>query len=137
MEREIVQPAGFGSEIGPYSHAFSVDTKSFSRLVFISGQVATDEQGQLVGAGDMRAQFARVYANLAKVVEAAGGTMASIVSLRTFLTRADDLPVFNECRREQYPRIFPDGVYPPNTLLIINRLVWPDLLLEIEAVAAI
>jgi len=137
MEREIVQPAGFGREIGPYSHAFSVDTRSFSRLVFISGQVAADERGQLVGAGDMRAQFAQVYANLAKVVEAAGGTMASIVSLRTFLTRADDLPVFNECRREQYPGIFPDGVYPPNTLLIIDRLVWPELLLEIEAVAAI
>jgi enamine deaminase RidA (YjgF/YER057c/UK114 family) len=137
MEREIVQPAGFGREIGPYSHAFSVDTKSFSRLVFISGQVASDDQGQLVGKGDMRAQFAQVYSNLQRVVEAAGGTMANIVSLRTFLTRADDLPVFNECRREAYPRIFPDGVYPPNTLLIIDRLVWPDLLLEIEAVAAI
>jgi len=137
MQREIVQPARFGREIGPYSHAFSVDTSSFSRLVFISGQVATDQQAQLVGKGDMRAQFQQVYANLQRVVEAAGGTMASIVSLRTFLTRAEDLPVFNECRREFYPRIFPDGVYPPNTLLIIDRLVWPELLLEIEAVAAI
>ncbi len=137
MQREIVRPAGFAAEIGPYSHAFSVDPKSFSRLVFISGQVATDQQGQLVGKGDMRAQFQQVYANLQAVVEAAGGTMANIVSLRTFLTRADDLPVFNECRREAYPRIFPDGVYPPNTLLIIDQLAWPDLLLEIEAVAAI
>ena len=137
MQREIVQPAGLGRELGPYSHAFSVDAKSFSRLVFISGQVAVDQAGQLVGQGDMRAQFAQVYANLQQVVEAAGGTMASIVSLRTFLTRADDLPVFNECRRESYPRIFPDGVYPPNTLLIIDRLVWPDLLLEVEAIAAV
>jgi enamine deaminase RidA (YjgF/YER057c/UK114 family) len=137
MRREVVQPAGLGKPVGPYSHVFSVDVPSFSRLVFIAGQVAMDRDGNLVGQNDMRAQFAQVYANLQAAVEAAGGTMASIVSLRTFLTRADDLPVFNECRAEQYPRLFPDGVYPPNTLLIIDRLVHPDLLLEIEAVAAI
>ena len=137
MQREVVRPAGLGREVGPYSHAFSVDIRSFSRLVFISGQVAIDQGGNLVGAGDLRAQFLQVYTNLQLAVEAAGGTMANVVSLRTYLTRADDLPVFNECRRELYPRIFPDGVYPPNTLLIVDRLVWPDLLLEIEAVAAV
>ena len=137
MQRDLVQPAGLGRELGPYTHAFSVDPKSFSRLVFISGQVATDRTGNVVGAGDMRAQFVQVYANLQTVLEAAGGTLANIVSLRTFLTRADDLPLFNECRREHYPRLFPDGVFPPNTLLIIDRLVLPELLLEIEAVAAI
>jgi enamine deaminase RidA (YjgF/YER057c/UK114 family) len=136
MHREVVQPPGLGVPIGPYSHVFSVDVQSFSRLVFIAGQVGMDRSGNLAG-NDMRAQFAQTYANLQAAVEAAGGTMASIVSLRTFLTRADDLPVFNECRAEQYPRIFPDGVYPPNTLLIIDRLVHPGLLLEIEAVAAI
>ena len=53
------------------------------------------------------------------------------------MTRADDLPAFHESRRELYPRLFPDGVYPPNTLLVIDRLVLPELLLEIEAVAAV
>jgi enamine deaminase RidA (YjgF/YER057c/UK114 family) len=136
MHREVVQPPGLGVPIGPYSHVFSVDVQSFSRLVFIAGQVGMDRNGNLAG-NDMRAQFVQTYANLQAAVGAAGGTMANIVSLRTFLTRADDLPVFNECRAEQYPRIFPDGVYPPNTLLIIDRLVHPELLLEIEAVAAI
>ncbi|HLH23761.1 MAG TPA: RidA family protein [Chloroflexota bacterium] len=137
MHREVIQPASLGTPIGPYSHVFSVDVQSFSRLVFIAGQVAMNREGQVVGPNDMRAQFAQAYANLQAAVEAAGGTMASIVSLRTFLTRADDLPTFNACRAEQYPRLFPDGVYPPNTLLIIDRLVHPDLLLEIEAVAAV
>ncbi len=137
MEREAIQPPALARPIGPYSHVFSVDMRSFTRLVFIAGQVATDRDGNLVGKGDLRRQFEQVYANLGAAVAAAGGTMASIVSLRTFLTRADDLPLFNECRREQYPRLFPDGVYPPNTLLIVDRLVSPELLLEIEAVAAI
>ena len=137
MHREVVQPPGLGAPIGPYSHIFSVDVQSFTRLVFIAGQVAFDRDGNLVGANDMGAQFQQVYANLQAAVEAAGGTMANIVCLRTYLTRAEDLPVFNESRAAHYPRLFPDGVYPPNTLLIIDRLVNPDLLLEIEAVAAI
>ncbi len=137
MQREVIQPAALGPPAGPYSHVFSVDLRSFSRLAFIAGQVAMNRDGAVVGVGDMRAQFVQVYANLQAAVEAAGGTMANVVSLRTFLTRADDLATFNACRREHYPRLFPDGVYPPNTLLIIDRLVSPDLLLEIEAVAAI
>jgi enamine deaminase RidA (YjgF/YER057c/UK114 family) len=137
MQREVIQPPALARPIGPYSHVFSVDTRSFARLVFIAGQVATDSQGNLVGKGDLRAQFAQVYANLQAAVEAAGGTMASIVSLRTYLVHGDDLPAFNECRVQHYPRLFPEGIYPPNTLLIVDRLVWPELLLEVEAVAAV
>jgi enamine deaminase RidA (YjgF/YER057c/UK114 family) len=137
MFREVIQPPGLGVPIGPYSHVFSVDVQSFSRLVFIAGQVGMDREGNIQQPGDMGAQFVQTYANLQAAVEAAGGTMASIVSLRTFLTRADDLPAFTASRAEHYPRLFPEGVYPPNTLLIIDRLVHPDLLLEIEAVAAI
>jgi enamine deaminase RidA (YjgF/YER057c/UK114 family) len=137
MRREVVQPPGLCVPLGPYSHVFSVDVQSFSRLVFVAGQVGMDRDGNIVRPNDIRAQFVQTYVNLQAAVEAAGGTLASIVSLRTFLTRADDLPVFNACRAEHYPRYFPDGVYPPNTLLIIDRLVHPDLLLEVEAVAAI
>ena len=137
MERDIIVPERLGRPLGPYSHAMSIDPSRMSRLVFVAGQVSTDGAGRVVGPGDMRAQFAQVYANLQAVLEAAGGTLEDIVSLRTFLTRADDLPIFNDCRRELYPALFPKGVYPPNTLLIIDRLVLPELLLEIEAIAAI
>jgi enamine deaminase RidA (YjgF/YER057c/UK114 family) len=91
----------------------------------------------VVGDGDFRAQFQQVYTNLQAAVEAAGGTLASIIQLRTFLTRSEDLETFHECRRDLYPTAFPDGVYPPNTLLVVDRLVMPELLLEIEALVAI
>jgi enamine deaminase RidA (YjgF/YER057c/UK114 family) len=137
MQRDVLRPPGLGPELGLYSHGFSVDLRSVSRLVIIAGQVGTNAAGEVVGPGDFRAQFAQTYANLQAAVEAAGGTMASIIQLRTFMTRAEDLPAFHEARRELYPRLFPDGVYPPNTLLVIDRLVMPELLLEIEAVAAV
>ncbi len=137
MQREVVRSPSLGPELGMYSHVFSVDLRSCSRLVVIAGQTATNAQGHMVGVGDFRAQFQQVYANLQAAVEAAGGTLASVIQLRTFLTRSEDIASFHECRRNLYPTVFPDGVYPPNTLLVVNRLVMPELLLEIEALAAI
>jgi len=69
------------------------------------------------------------------VVEAAGCSMRDIVRLQTFLTHAEDIDGFMKARAEVFPGYFPDGVYPPNTLLIISRLVKPELLVEIEAMA--
>lgn len=137
MQREVVRPPGLGGELGLYSHVFSVDLRTCSRLIVIAGQVGANARGEVAGVGDFLAQFRQTYANLQTAVEAAGGTMSSIIQLRTYLTRADDLPAFHQARRELYPSLFPDGVYPPNTLLVIDRLVQPELLLEIEAVAAI
>jgi len=57
------------------------------------------------------------------------------VRFQTFLTHATDVDGFMQARRELFPRYFPGGVYPPNTLLIISRLVKPELLVEIEAMA--
>jgi hypothetical protein len=57
------------------------------------------------------------------------------VRLQTFLTRADDITGFMKARAEVFPGYFPDGVYPPNTLLVVGRLVRPELLVEIEAMA--
>ena len=69
------------------------------------------------------------------VVEAAGCTMRDIVRLQTFLTHAEDIPGFMKARGEVFPNYFPDGAYPPNTLLVVSRLVQPELLVEIEAMA--
>ena len=133
-----MHPKTVHPEPRPYSHAFVVDTKSFSKLVFISGQLGIDERGNVVEEpGDFRAQFIQTYKNLQNTVEAAGGTMENIVQLRTFLTNRSDLDTFNKVRSEQYATLFPNGNYPPNTLLIIDALFRPDVLLEIEAIAAI
>jgi enamine deaminase RidA (YjgF/YER057c/UK114 family) len=57
------------------------------------------------------------------------------VRLQTFLTHAEDIPRFMAARGEVFPKYFPDGAYPPNTLLVVSRLVQPELLVEIEAMA--
>jgi enamine deaminase RidA (YjgF/YER057c/UK114 family) len=61
--------------------------------------------------------------------------MSDIVRLQTFLTRSDDIAGFMKARQEAFPTYFPTKVYPPNTLLVVDRLVRPELLVEIEAMA--
>jgi enamine deaminase RidA (YjgF/YER057c/UK114 family) len=61
--------------------------------------------------------------------------MSDVIRLQTFLTRADDIAGFMKARQDIFPEYFPTGAYPPNTLLVISRLVRPDLLVEIEAMA--
>jgi len=69
------------------------------------------------------------------VVEAAGCSMKDVVRLQTFLTSADDIGGFMKARQEVFATYFGDGVYPPNTLLVVSRLVRPELRVEIEAMA--
>jgi len=56
-------------------------------------------------------------------------------TIQTFLTHATDIEGFMQARKELFPGYFPDGVYPPNTILVVSRLVLPELLVEIEAMA--
>ncbi|MBI4456351.1 MAG: RidA family protein [Acidobacteria bacterium] len=135
MNIKIVNPSSVAPPIGAYSHAFTLDTNSVSKICFVSGQVAVDRQGNLVGKGDFRAQYLMAYENLRNVLSAEGATFDNIVQLRTYLTRHENVHKFIDIRKETYPQWFPTGKYPPNTLLIIDSLVWPDLLIEVEAVA--
>jgi len=103
-------------------------------LVVVAGQVGVGQGGE-VAAGDVVAQTKQALDNVRAVVEAAGCSMRDIVRLQTFLTHAEDIDGFWKAGAEVFPGYFPDGVYPPNTLLIISRLVKPELLVEIEAMA--
>jgi enamine deaminase RidA (YjgF/YER057c/UK114 family) len=104
-------------------------------LVVVAGQVAADRAGKLVGPGDVVAQTRQAFENVRAVLEAAGSGMGQIVRFQTFLTHAADIERFMQARKELFPRYFPDGVYPPNTILVVSRLVLPELLVEIEAMA--
>ena len=137
MELTAIHPRDVAGEMGAWSHAISIDLRAATRLVFVSGQTAYDEQGRLVGKDDFGAQFAQVYRNLQRVVTAAGGTMRSIVSYRSFLTRAEDAAVFRAMRDRLHEGVYPDGRYPTNTLAVVDRLAEPELRLEIEAVLAL
>ena len=130
MPKPIV-PKILGAPLGMYSHGMIAPS---GELVFVAGQVGLPPGGQ-AAAGDIVAQTKQALENVRAVVEAAGATMRDIVRLQTFLTRADDIPDFMKARAEVFPKYFPDRAYPPNTLLIVSRLVRPELLVEIEAMA--
>ncbi len=132
MARKVLTPKGEGKPVGMYSAGFEVDA---GRLVFVAGQVAVDANGQVVG-GDVAAQAAQVFKNLGAVLGEAGCGFRDVVKFTTFMTRAEDFPAFAEWRKAEYARLFPDGVYPPNTGVIVKSLARPEWLLEVEAIAA-
>jgi enamine deaminase RidA (YjgF/YER057c/UK114 family) len=127
----VVKPKRFGAPLGMYSHGMVAPG---GEIVVVAGQVGVGAGGA-VAVGDVGAQTKQALENVRAVVEAAGCSMGDVVRLQTFLTHAEDIPGFMAARAEVFPRHFPDGVYPPNTLLVVSRLVRPELLVEIEAMA--
>lgn len=120
-----------GAPLGMYSHGMVAPG---GEIVVVAGQVGMGPGERLAGA-DVIAQTKQALENVRMVVEAAGCTMRDVVRFQTFLTRAEDIPDFMKARKEVFPGYFPDGVYPPNTLLVISGLVRPELRVEIEALA--
>ena len=120
-----------GPTLGMYSHGMVAPA---GEIVVVAGQVGMDG-GRLVGPGDVVAQTRQTFANIDKVLRAAGCGMRDVVRFQTFLTYASDIEPFMRARRDVFPGYFPDAVYPPNTLLVVSRLVQPELLVEIEAMA--
>jgi enamine deaminase RidA (YjgF/YER057c/UK114 family) len=106
-------------------------------LAFIAGQVAVDAEGNPIGVGDFAAQVSAVFANLRKILEDLGTTFAAVVQFTTYMTSADYIAIWMQERAALFPKLFPGGQYPPNTLLVVERLVKPEFLLEVEAIARI
>jgi 2-iminobutanoate/2-iminopropanoate deaminase len=128
---EPVVPKGFGPPLGMYSHGM---VARGGELVIVAGQVGMTADGRVAGE-DVVSQTKQALDNVRAVVQAAGCTMRDVVRLQTFLTRSEDIAGFMKARGEVFPTYFPDGTYPPNTLLVVSRLVRPDLLVEVEAMA--
>jgi len=128
---KTIAPKILGAPLGMYSHGMITPS---GELVFVAGQVGIAPGGQ-VAQGDVIAQTKQALENIRAVIEAAGCAMRDVVRLQTFLTRAEDIPGFMKARAEVFPGYFPDKVYPPNTLLVVSRLVRPELVVEIEAMA--
>lgn len=100
--------------------------------VYIAGQAATDVQGNLVGTGDPGAQAGQLFACLDAAVKAAGGTSQNIAKTTTYFTRTDYFPSVQKGREEFYGDSPPSGTQIP-----VSGLVHPDMLVEIEAIAAL
>ena len=102
------------------------------RLVYVSGQVAWDASGNIVGKGDVGAQARQVFRNLRQVLQAAGGDLGSLMKMTTYITRIEDRPAVAEARSEVF-----DGEVPASTLIVVKSLFHPDFLVEIEGVAVV
>jgi enamine deaminase RidA (YjgF/YER057c/UK114 family) len=102
------------------------------RLVYISGQVAWDANGNIVGKGDIRAQARQAFENLQQVLRAAGGGLRDLLKITTYLTKLEDFPAVAETRSTMF-----QGELPASTLIVVPSLFHPDFLIEIEGVAAI
>ncbi len=112
----------------PISH-FS-DAVVAGHTLYVSGLVATDEAGGVVGVGDVAEQTRQIFRNLKRILDAAGATPADVAKVTIFMRDAAQRPLINPIRQEFF------GPHrPASTLVEISRLVRDEFLLEIEAVA--
>ena len=126
-----MNPETVAAPMGTYSHAVRVEAGE-AAWIYVSGQLALDLAGHLVGPGDMRAQTEQVFENLARILEANGATFADVVKIQTFVTTLDDLDGMREVR-SRYLATDP----PASTAVQITALVLPDALIEVDVVAAV
>jgi enamine deaminase RidA (YjgF/YER057c/UK114 family) len=130
----MLNPDTLGKPLGQYSQIARVKATG---LVFIAGQLAADKDGRVVGAGDFDAQCRQVFTNIETGLRAVGAGWANVVQFTTYLVDASDIAKFMQFRLREFPKMFSGGAYPPNTLLIIDRLVQEPFLVEVQTVAAV
>ena len=129
---KILNPVALGKPLGQYSHLTRVKASEF---VFIAGQVGIDRDGKI--AEDFDTQCVLTFANIEAALKSVGAGWGNIVQFTTYLVHSQDIPKFMKYRLREFPKMFSNGVYPPNTLLMVDRLVQEPLLVEVQAVAAL
>jgi enamine deaminase RidA (YjgF/YER057c/UK114 family) len=123
----IYNVEALGKPVGPYSHVARV--KAGADTLYIAGMLAPGDT--------FEAQCAAVFAQVEKALQSAGAGWSNVVQFTTYLVHSQDIAKFYRWREREYPKMFPDGKYPPNTLLVIDRLVQEQFLIEIQTIAAI
>lgn len=116
-----------GKPLGQYSHMTRV--KNASETLYIAGMLAPGE--------DFDAQCTGVFGQIEAALKSAGAGWSSVVQFTTYLVHSQDIPRFMAWRLREFPKMFPDGKYPPNTLLMIDRLVGEQYLVEVQTIAAL
>ncbi len=129
MPKQAINPDALPKPVGPYSNVIATQPGKF---VFCAGQVALDRDGNIVGEGDIEAQTRQVMENLGAALEAAGASFADVVKITNFITDAGEFSKMAGVRQE-----FLKEPYPASTLIEVKALIYPELLIEIEAVAVV
>jgi 2-iminobutanoate/2-iminopropanoate deaminase len=127
--REIRSP-DLNRPLGVFSQAIEVDAPA--RLLFISGLTARDPEGNVIGAGDIKLQTETILENMRTLLEQAGGTFADVVKVTVFITDMEQFDEIHEVRRRYFT-----PPYPASSMVEVSRLVSPEHLIEIEAIAAV
>ncbi|MFM0758011.1 RidA family protein [Paraburkholderia strydomiana] len=123
MSARYVNPEGLKTQ-SYYTHAIVRD----GTLVFLTGQVAWDEAGELVGRDDIGTQMAQIWINIGAAVTALGATFDDIVKIVTYSTSREWLPAIHAERSKH----FAPGRFPASTFVLVSGLVDPDMLVEID-----
>jgi reactive intermediate/imine deaminase len=116
----------------PTGYTHVVEVSGATRTIYISGQVALDASGSLVGAGDMKAQAEQVFKNLQAALAAAGAKFSDVVKMNTYLTDVQQAPAVREVRARYF-----GATTPASTLVQVVHLARPEFMLEIEVIAAV
>ena len=122
----MAKPAG-------YSQVAEVNE---GKIVYIAGQVALDKSGNLVGKDDFHAQVQQVFENLKAAVEAAGGDFTNVIKLNYYCAESVD-PSQISAVREVRDKYVNTANPPASTFVVVKRLVRPEWLIEVEAVAVV
>ena len=127
-----INPPELGTPPG-YSQIVEV---AAGRIIFIAGQTAVGQDGNVVGKYDFTAQADQVFRNLAIALQASGCTAANLVKLTVFLTDMENLGRYREARNRFFASVTPPAA-PAVTLVEVSKLYGPDFKIEIEAIAAV
>jgi len=128
----IRQPEGLGVPLGRYSH---VSVAVGLQIVTVAGQVGVKRSGELAGDGSLTAQTWQAFRNIGTALASQRLGLTDIFKFTTYLVGADNIDEFMAARTAAFAEFFPDGQYPPNTLLVVSRLVEERFTVEIEALA--
>jgi len=131
MAKKFINPPGLKA-LGMYSNVTSV---SGGTIAFVSGQVSVNSEGKVVGAGDIQAQAVQVFENLKLALAGVGATFEDVIKFTIFIVGLT--PEKRKAVMEVRARYISHKNPPAATMIGVNQLVEPELLLEIEAVAAV
>ncbi len=116
----------------PPGYSQGIKVTNAHTLLFLAGQVAYDKDGGVAHRGDFKGQARAVFNAIRALVEAAGGTLANVVKINTYVTDVRNRPEFRVVRDE-----FFGAKGPASTMVEVSALAHPDYLIEVEAVAVI
>jgi enamine deaminase RidA (YjgF/YER057c/UK114 family) len=123
---DIYNPQTLGPPLGQYSHVARVKA---NEMLYIAGMLAP--------GADFDTQCTGVFQGVEAALKSAGAGWRNVVQFTTYLVHSQDIAKFMAWRMREFPRMFPDAKYPPNTLLVVDRLVQEQFLVEVQTIAAL